>query len=71
VGSEYRLNNENGRIIPEMQQAANESAYYAVTYLMQEKTHKMPKYSLWGNPSGSEYEVKFTLEEATRGGVEL
>jgi len=37
VRPEYRLNNENGRILPEKQQAANESAYYAVTYLMQEK----------------------------------
>jgi hypothetical protein len=47
VGPEYHLNNENRRILPEMQQAANESAYYAVTYFMQENTHnKTTKYSL-------------------------
>jgi hypothetical protein len=34
MGSEYHLNNENGRILPEMQQAANESAYYAVTFFL-------------------------------------
>ena len=47
VGPEYHLNNENGQILAEIQQAANESAYYTVTYFKQEKTHnKMSKHSL-------------------------